>query len=1570
MNFEPGNQIGQEEKGIKPPDQSPEQPTNVEKQPPLSGMFNDLIQTFDASAQRFRDLEQHPIDDQEEASLSELSLEDIRRILDNAQTIMENPESLIPVQDISLAGREARRRLEKIWEERGEVDGQMYSLQWQRTDTLQHRLRRAEAAPRITRLLNWRDINKLKKELAEIKDERLPLESRWKTLSEQLQEAQALSELSQQLTLEARINERLQTKQKVEKEIKRLYQEKLPRLVTETRQRSVENHLQPALRDLVREGALTPDQYREIDDALAVIFDDNSTREAAYYASSTISLSLSPEKRTPEKHGLKLKDTTTQSEASDEEVDHSESKKRVLALAEHFEVAGKNVPGVSASTTAATEALRLITTKLTQDYLDQIIKSSVLNPEDQGILQERGLTLQRFLPSDTMPYFSLDNSQLFQQTEASSFPLLFSWKVSKDLMVQDPQLGTTLAEIDQEIEAYVLKGATERKRNITSLAACDSPEAILTLLTLAAQPDEWGDSSTRAPIKHEEALTAYGYLKKRADLQQLIATATQTYPALSFMSDFVTEPHTIEELRTEMLPALQPLLSDQTANTELRQMAMDQVPHQELLVWLRNANRITAEQATSLEAAYQNIARWSKELPKVTKSGNQFDDEKQRTCLAQYEVFFREFCKQSLDRGRPGDHDLPPEAIQTQKIIMLAEYFSDPDFDPQAAFALLGESSQYLLHRLSEPAELQKLLQLTESQPEQFSDAYSYLTPYAGAGSSWVGRLEMTCQVLQQLPPEDNASRQSESHLQYGSAKQGFLEVLPELMNTAIDNEVVKQFVLKNPDLLMEKRITYLLRTYPRLIAAPLASELCHKFLNTPDAFNARMADAIQRNKISSQEALNIMDHAPSLMLQTNETVLTYCLDVPRILLRSPESIVFVHKVCGEFTTLSRNILQGYVECVERNPDFLEQNQFDTVLETIRAFRVISPELLDAYIAAKKQNTVDLLRSRVNHISEALISTKPLSDDERREPYFQSLVTVVYPNNAGSWTSYDSNNSCQDRSSDLAEYSIRPRYRIDLMSGASVRMRTTVNPKTKEVTPMVVDAKTVNALQAPLVELAQEAARLSYDPVAMRQSVETQLSALLGQSGQAEDGVPLTLEQQFLQVFLRQKKGEVSVPDAVIKKLLIAYDFSRHEDIREYVLGTQDRVGRAQNEAYVLLCELHAFYTDRLKETIRQIWEKSSEDVNFITEVEEVFLTAQKKKLETEQNQRLASLQINKLGLEPGFVARIQNELQQRTSRTYTTEETTALIRRYEQLSSGFSAEKTNPGIGTTPEQKKKQGKTQGIYGMLRAQRAKTMRAYEMATGQPADAISSSFADISFDQLPEGEAELDQDFDPELYAVFLAQELRNLFEREMTQIDRELEKFEAIEGKKRTILNGVITKTKESAHARMVGGVCVSGDNPSMSPVNMWDQPNYFQMVLQDSETNRCQGLILLHAITTENGKKVLTASLNPSSTYVFASDEASLFNGMAGALEQFAQENGFDAIATSQNKQIRTNRTGGIFESEMDKRVAAIGENINLNGAIFSYQPKYVMDKVDLIWRGPNWSNPAASDEASASEN
>jgi hypothetical protein len=301
-------------------------------------------------------------------------------------------------------------------------------------------------------------------------------------------------------------------------------------------------------------------------------------------------------------------------------------------------------------------------------------------------------------------------------------------------------------------------------------------------------------------------------------------------------------------------------------------------------------------------------------------------------------------------------------------------------------------------------------------------------------------------------------------------------------------------------------------------------------------------------------------------------------------------------------------------------------------------------------------------------------------------------------------------------------------------------------------------------------------------------------------------------------------------------------------------------------------------------------------------------------------------------------------ELKAISGKKYTPDQVKEIIGKYESYA----------GIPTEQEYPGSQKENKGFYGQLLSQRQKTVAAIKTITGEEIEATALHLGEIDLQQALAAETQIREgNYDGDQFASYTAQRFIDLFADERSKIANELGKFESESGKQREVLYGYITKTKESANARMTGGVCVSGDNPDLSQdtPNMWDMENYFQQVYQNPESFECEGVTLLHRIE-DNGKKILSASFNPSSTYLYSVDEEAAFRGMAGKLAQFAQDNNFDYIAVSQNQTIRTNRTGGKFESAMNEQIAAVGKSLRLSTPQqFSFKPNYQIQEMDILW-------------------
>ncbi|MDQ7021004.1 MAG: hypothetical protein Q9M91_04140 [Candidatus Dojkabacteria bacterium] len=79
-------------------------------------------------------------------------------------------------------------------------------------------------------------------------------------------------------------------------------------------------------------------------------------------------------------------------------------------------------------------------------------------------------------------------------------------------------------------------------------------------------------------------------------------------------------------------------------------------------------------------------------------------------------------------------------------------------------------------------------------------------------------------------------------------------------------------------------------------------------------------------------------------------------------------------------------------------------------------------------------------------------------------------------------------------------------------------------------------------------------------------------------------------------------------------------------------------------------------------------------------------------------------------------------------------------------------------------------------------------------------------------------------------------------------------------------------------------------------------------------------GLTMMHHYE-QDGERVLVISMNPSSTFLYSTDEEAFFYAALDQVVAFAKANGFKRVAMSTNGAIRTNRTGGLFERAINSK-------------------------------------------------
>jgi hypothetical protein len=717
-------------------------------------------------------------------------------------------------------------------------------------------------------------------------------------------------------------------------------------------------------------------------------------------------------------------------------------------------------------------------------------------------------------------------------------------------------------------------------------------------------------------------------------------------------------------------------------------------------------------------------------------------------------------------------------------------------------------------------------------------------------------------------------------------------------------------------------------------------------------------------------------------------------------LLKSQQDVEYYESLIGRFGNKADGIIRGYAECVTAGVITHEDRQL--VDEFLKEFRILSPKIIENYKTSKAEGHEEIFVMQLRAIAEKLTGAEIPNDIDRNSPYYFDLLRYVYPNNAGNFALRHGETVCKDRQQDLEPFVVQPRYDMDLLSQGSITVRSGEQ----------IDQRAIDRAQQPILKISEDLQKVNMDPEAFQKKITEQVKEsliTLQQKGRIAslDIAPLTPDEALFVLLAESTLGQASLDSELVKNLTLSYQFAFHEDIHDYMAGTRDRVAQASNQEYALLCELNTFYNDRIKETNRLLAQRALDNPVIAGLLPQYFREISQAKQSRKQSERLHRLQLEKLGLSESFLQQVRETLirrsqkrfsddevrayvkdhgsddpaiasllsqqkndssqqddisdalpdipkktlkqlsrilEKRTGRTYTIDEAKAIVTRYERmfLREDFDSETTQ-----------KEG-TKAFVGQLQNQRERSFEAVQILSDGAIDTSRLTLGEINFDELLHVEKAFQEGtYDQEQFAGYAVQQFIDLFSDEQMVIDQELAKYVSESGKSREVLYGYIAKTQETAHARMVGGVCVSADNPKQSGTpNLWEMSNYLQLVLQDPDTLRCQGLVLMHHFTDEHGKRILTASLNPSSTYLYSVDEVGLFNALLGTLETFAKENAFDMIAVSTNHSIRTNRTGGLFERTLDDRIREVGMIYEFDTAKqFSYNPAYVMKDMDVIW-------------------
>ena len=174
---------------------------------------------------------------------------------------------------------------------------------------------------------------------------------------------------------------------------------------------------------------------------------------------------------------------------------------------------------------------------------------------------------------------------------------------------------------------------------------------------------------------------------------------------------------------------------------------------------------------------------------------------------------------------------------------------------------------------------------------------------------------------------------------------------------------------------------------------------------------------------------------------------------------------------------------------------------------------------------------------------------------------------------------------------------------------------------------------------------------------------------------------------------------------------------------------------------------------------------------------------------------------------------------------------------------------------------------------------------------------------------------------------------------EIKEVDEE--KNGEIKLSKQRLIKGYFAKNKETAHARMVGDICLAED-PTMLKNN-----RYFEYVLFDQEKRKCSGTSMLLEMPEADGKKYLLYCPNPSVSLISEVSAKKIYKMLTDRISTFAKENGFEAVLVNKTHGHSTNRAG-LFQKNLEQSCLkdATGRKIVFNlkdshvlGSSYKYQ-------------------------------
>lgn len=484
-----------------------------------------------------------------------------------------------------------------------------------------------------------------------------------------------------------------------------------------------------------------------------------------------------------------------------------------------------------------------------------------------------------------------------------------------------------------------------------------------------------------------------------------------------------------------------------------------------------------------------------------------------------------------------------------------------------------------------------------------------------------------------------------------------------------------------------------------------------------------------------------------------------------------------------------------------------------------------------------------------------------IPESVRSMPEYPFLIMQVFP--SGNYSNYKKNARCGDRLEHVQKY----RFPRD---GYPVKLSGLMGYKIKD--DSVEDREVLKAYSQRLDLMREFIASRGPNNKELKKAFNEKVDRLFKKHCHAAfSGIEaLATKEKMILLFLSEIIRRTSdpkrfQPNSEILDLVVEYKYAYEENLEAYIQHSADAIRTQRDETsqhYMLLNELSTIYGENLKHVLQH---------NIFGELE--------------TSERWPQIQTAYASL---FKIEVEsNDLTEK---------------QWQRIRNSFK----NPRIPTETRFDVLQKQIQSIFGSnIEFDRDEVRAEFYDRLSKLLTPLKENFLLEKFRSLVPALFALRQE-----YRFRINAKLEELFSYDINAISREIAKYEPVidvEAKERRMggprdklakkslkernIRGYITKTKETANARMGAYLCIAGDE------SMWDNENYFELVLKDEDTGKCVGTVMLLDIRAADGKRYLWFGPNPFESFLDQVSSEQCYDYLYRTVATFAQENDFDGM-------------------------------------------------------------------------